>query len=431
MRLSPTLRGGATVLALLTMALAAACSDYTSAPRAGGGPVPPSGTEVVFCSGSEPGWVAFQDGDGAWARAQPVIGGGKVRFRQVFAGTRGAVAIVRVFSNLTMLSVQYGDPAELPSVGDTLPEDCNASRPETILGSVDGLDSNDVAVIGASSFRTTVFPEEGNRFTLGGLFEGPQDILASRSPRTDRGTLTRMIYRHTPALADSATLPAFDFTSPESFAPAVANLTIMGLPPAGASASSSLRTASGEGLIAFLTSPATTITRPYYGVPAERLQTGDLHLLGVAAGSPTLHGTRSATLYFRNPVDQTLTLGAAMSSPEISVIAASPTLRLRARFDTQSDYDRQTSITYRQSEGPIVTVSMTAAYASRVSTGYDLILPDLSTVTGFAASWTLRPREGVFWTAFRIGGTLGLGLDAVPVDGSRQRTADGAASFDP
>lgn len=430
MRLSRTLRGRGTVLVPLFFALASACSDYTSAPYTGG-PVPPSATEVVFCNGSEPSWVAFQDGDGAWTRALPVTAAGNVRFRNAFTSTRAGIATARVFSNLTLVSVQYGDPAELQIVGDTLPEDCSTSRPKTLLGTVAGIDTSEVAVIGSSFIRTTVFPEEGLNFALGGLSEGPQDILASRSSRTDRGKLTRLIYRHTSVLPDSTTLPLFDFASPESFAPAIANLTIMGLPPGGGSASSSLRTATGEGLIAFLTSPTTAITRPYYAVPRERLQTGDLHVLAVAAGSASLNGTRTATMYFHAPVDQTLTLGAPMSSPALSVVATAPALRLRARFDSQADYDQQTAITYRQSGGPIVTVAMTATYASRLATGYDLVLPDLSVVAGFDASWTLRSHDPVFWTAFRIGGTLGLGLDAIPVDGSRQRTADGAASFQP
>src|SRR4051812_12133138 len=224
MRLSRTLRGRGIILVPILIALASACSDYTSSPRIDGGPVPSPATEVVFCSGSEPRWVAFQDGDGTWTRALPATAGGKLRFRKAFTSRHAGVATVRVFSNVTLLSVQYGDPAELPIVGDTLPEDCSTSRPKTLLGTVAGLDANEVAVIGSAFFRTTVFPDEGNDFALGGLLEGPQDILASRSGRADRGTLTRMIYRHTPALPDSAILPAFDFASPESFAPAIANL---------------------------------------------------------------------------------------------------------------------------------------------------------------------------------------------------------------
>jgi len=65
---------------------------------------------------------------------------------------------------------------------------------------------------------------------------------------------------------------------------------------------------------------------------------------------------------------------------------------------------------------------MTPAYAA-LSGGYDLDVPDLSAVTGFDASWGLRPGVSVTWNAIRFGGTLPIGRNAVPVDGTTRRTS--------
>jgi hypothetical protein len=424
--------GSSVLVCACALATLEACRDYTSAPPYGGPAASPQVVDVSFCSAVQPAWVAFQDGDGTWTRTIPTSEGEKIRFRYAFTSNRAGIAVLRRFGDRTMLFVQYASPAELVIVGDTTSGECGSMRSKTLLGTVADLDTSDIAVVSAStSARTFIFPDEGLSFALGGLTQGPQDILAVRSPRANRGNVTRMILRRTPALPDSATIPAFDFTSPESFAPVAANVTIDGLPAEGGSATVSLRTANAESIIAFLTSPTTALTRPYVGVPDARLKTGDLHILAVNAGSPTLFGTRSAVVYFHSPVDQTLTLGAPVNAPEISVVATAPTLRLRARFDTQSDYDQQTSITYRQARGATVNINMTSTYAGRIATGYDLVLPDLSAVAGFDPSWTLQPATEVQWVASRVGGTLGLGLDAVPVNGSSRRTANGAAFFQP
>ena len=81
-----------------------------------------------------------------------------------------------------------------------------------------------------------------------------------------------------------------------------------------------------------------------------------------------------------------------------------------------------TLVVYEQPARPaFVVVSMTPAYAARIG-GYDLDAPDLSTVPGFDAAWALRPGLTTSWTASRVGGTLPIGRNAVPVDGATRRT---------
>src|SRR5439155_21073715 len=106
----------------------------------------------------------------------------------------------------------------------------------------------------------------------------------------------------------------------------------------------------------------------------------------------------------------------------LSTVGTTPSLRLRARFDIQPDYDRITGITYQQATTAVVGVSMTAAYAALNAAGYDLIVPDLSGASGFDTRWALRAGDPVFWIAQRMGGTLGIGLSAMPRNGATVRT---------
>jgi hypothetical protein len=136
-------------------------------------------------------------------------------------------------------------------------------------------------------------------------------------------------------------------------------------------------------------------------------------------------------VYFHSPVDQTVALGAPVTVPAFSTMATTPSLRLRAAFDGQQDYDRMTGISYQQGQNTLVSVGMTAAYAALGHAGYALIVPDLSAVSGFDARWALRAGDPVSWTATRTGGTLGLGFNAVPTIGATARTGIAFDTFTP
>jgi hypothetical protein len=385
---------------ILALSILTGCSsDKINGPQ----PIigPPTSVEVPFCAGLEPSWVAFQDGNGAWTQALPVIAGQKVTFGHSFTTDRGAIATVRLFRNgLTTLDVQYGLPTELAIVGDTTPAHCATAVSQTLLGTVAGIDTNEVAAVNAGfGTRDLVALGEGSTdFALPSLIAGPQDILATRISRLNgTNVLTRVILRHTPPLADSTRLPVIDFNSAEAFAPVIANATVNGLGPEGAT------------------------SRTFYALPESRLQPNDLQVLSATANPTTANTIRSAEVYFRAPVEQALTLGAPATMPALSTIAATPSLRLRAKFDVQPDYDRLTGITYQQGQSPVVTVSMTAAYAALGDSGYDLIVPDFSSAPGFDARWALRAGEQLFWSVGRTGGTLGLGQNAVPTVGATVR----------
>ena len=426
---SPTMRWR--LACTMALALLCACSDGATAPTA-----PPGGTttdvDVSFCSGQEPAWVAFQDGDGAWMRALPAPAGHLVAFHHAFAADRGAIATARHFGKgLTALSVQYGKPAELTIAGDTVPDHCATGAPRTLLGAVAGLDAGDVAEVSAShGARAVVAGTDDPAFVLRPLVPGPQEILATRATQASGGTApTSIILRRIAELPDGATTPPLDFGSAEAFAPVRSNVTIDGLGTDAAVATTSLRTAHGENVLAILGGDPRAATRPYFAIPETRLEAGDLQSMSVTAEPTTLNVFRSSTIYFRSPADRTITLGPTVAPPTVSLAASTPTLRLTARFGPSADYDRLAVISFQQGPATVVTVGMTTAYAALNGGTYDIVVPELSSVQGFDPSWTLRAGTPVGWTANRVGGTLGVSQNAVPVDGTTSRVAVLFGSF--
>src|SRR5262249_23025135 len=139
--------------------------------------------------------------------------------------------------------------------------------------------------------------------------------------------------------------------------------------------------------------------------------------------SPIDGVVRRTWAYFHTPVDFTVAFAAQVTPPDVSIASSARTLRPRAHFANQADYDRQTMITYREL-GTVVTVAMTDAYATLSGNGYDLVVPDLTGIPGFDERWALHPGIDVGWLATRIGGTLGLGPDARPTDGATARAAE-------
>jgi hypothetical protein len=428
------MRRFAIVESVLIVALLAACSDATTAPAAAPKPDdPPSTIAVAFCRGSDPAWVAFQDGESVWTRELPTTTGEIVTFRHTFMTNRGAIATAAHFaSGLTTLSVWYGAPAELALVGDTLGNRCGVNGPRALLGTVAGVAANDVVSVRAGSFATAFRVDDGSRsFLLSGLVEGPQTILATRATRVnDVTTVNRVILRRTPALPDSSVIPVLDFGSMESFPPAVANVTIAGDGGEGISMNTMLITDNSRSILSFRTNDVNAVTRSYDAIPANKLAAGDLQVLTATTVPTGNNSIRLASAYFHTPVDQTLTMGPPIEGPVISFAAPTAGLQLRGTFIEQPAYDRLAQVTFQQGENTVVSLSMTAAYAS-LTGGLDLQLPDLASVSGFDPAWVIHRNEQVFWTATRTGGTLGLGIDRVPFDGATTRVAATSGTFTP
>jgi hypothetical protein len=416
---------------IAVLSILAACSDYSTTPLAVNTGGQSSTVDVAFCADQAPSWVAFQDGDGAWTQAQPTTAGTRATFHHTFTSNRAAIAAARRFSGLTTLSVWFGLPSELPAGGDADAAHCGSLVSKALLGTIAGVDTNELAVVSSGEFSSAFLFHDGTRsFILSGLDEGPQSILATRSKRIDnRVTLDRLILRRIPALPDSAMLSVFDFNSAESFAPAVANVTIQGLGADGAVLNTMLLTANSRTLLAPPIPGISDVTHPYNAIPVEKLADGDLQRLTIVASPTAPSVLRSSSIFFHFAIDQTVTLGPIMAGPTITVAATTPALRPTASFPPQDTYDRSAQIVY-QRQNTELDVTMTSAYAALIG-GYTLTVPDFSGVSGFDPQLALHAGGSVFWSAARVGGTLGLGPAAVPFNGATQRFATSTGSFDP
>ena len=420
----------------LALSLLTACNSDSSAPTEPDGPPPsptPSAVDVVYCRGAEPAWVAFQDGDGAWTQALPIASAQYTSFHHDFTSNRGAVARALQFaSGLTSLSILYGVPSEIGLVSDTAFQQCSSDALKTLNGSVAGLDANDVALVSAgNSLIDFTSPEFGNTWQLRGLLAGPQEFLATRAARVNGvASVTKMILRRSPPLADGATLPVFDFESPEAFQPVVRNVTFVGNDGSAVTAYTQLRTAHSNNVVRIFAGGGATLASPYVSIPESQLEPGEVQSVG-ATSAPAGNVVRSAAVYFRSPVDRTLTFGAMPSRPELSVVSTTPTTRLRARFAVQSDYDRYTSINFQQGQNTVVSLSMSRAYETLGPGGYDLVIPELTGVAGFDPRWTLHTGTQLLWTSARAGGSFAWNYNAVPHEGDVGRVASDAGFITP
>lgn len=422
-----------TYLAVCLMALLWACSDAVVSPPPPDDPPPVSQTvSVTFCDPLAPLWLGFQDGDGAWTRVEPAVANGSSVFQLTLTANRGAVATVfGTAPGTTFLQVLYGLPEELATAGIDSPRFCGPFASKTLVGTVAGLDDTELAIIRGGSGSETV-ARRGEDFALDYLPAGPRDILAARETFDAAGGqwLTKFILRRGVDLPDNARLPVLDFAAPEAFAPVLANVTLEGLGQDGAFVATQLRTSRFESFFSLPIPGASGSLQRYYALPESELAPGDLQELVATAHGGTPNASRSVRLHFRSPVDRALAFGPDIIAPTFATVATTPSLRLRARFVPQAAYDREASIAYSDAGPGSVAVSMTAAYAA-LQGGYDLVNPDLSGVAGFEPGWGLEPTTSLRWSAYRIGGTLGLGIDPVPTEGAIWRAASTTAVITP
>ena len=401
---------------MLSVTLVVACHDDPS------GPSLPHETAVAvtYCAAAAPAWVAFRDGDGSWTRELPDVSGDRTTFHHTFTSGRAALATVTPFAGtaITLLHVLYGAPAELATGGDTTETDCITDARKTLRGDVAGLGASQLATVNVGSLAAAFVQQQaGLEFTVQGVPNGPQDLLAIRNapPAT-----ARLILRRNVDLPDGSLLPTLDFESAEAFALASANVTIENLGGAAAVNLTRLLTPHGEFALP-VTSSVAAATQAFFAVPANKLLAGDLQALHVSTSGAQ---TRSVDVYFHSLADRTLRIGDPMVAPTLSTIASdATTLRLRARFAQQADYDKTTSVVYEQpTRSAFVAVTMTPAYAA-LAGSYDVDVPDLGSVASFDTHWGLAPGALINWTAVRSGGTLPIGRSVVPSDGATLRTA--------
>jgi hypothetical protein len=167
-----------------------------------------------------------------------------------------------------------------------------------------------------------------------------------------------------------------------------------------------------------------------YGVPDSLLQAGDFHVSTVfAAASDGKSGRFAESMYHSLP-DQTVTFGPPLSTPTVSTLGTSPSLRLRTQLPSQSAYNGGVSAEYDQGANSI-EVTATAGYFGGMPSTWVVDVPDFAGA-GYDASWGLRSGTTLSWLVVAAGGNVLPFFGATVVDGAQiiaGLTSNSSASF--
>ena len=128
--------------------------------------------------------------------------------------------------------------------------------------------------------------------------------------------------------------------------------------------------------------------------------------------------------------DQAVTLGPALSTPTVSSLAASPSLRLRAQLPSQNAYNAGVNVEYDQGANSI-EVTATAGYFGGVPPTWVVDVPDFAGA-GYDQSWGLRNGSTLSWLVVAAGGNVLPFFGATFVDGAQivaGLTTNSSASF--
>ncbi len=402
---------------------------------ASGGGNPTGSIVWEFCGPDAPVWLAVQDGSGPWKR---VTAANNV-YRFDLASGRGGVAYVTKDSGNANTMVQYGTADELTFLGK---QQCISDTRKSVNGSVAGLGLTDMANVSLGGGVASVSVGQ-SAFTLQNVPGGKRDLIASRTKMNISGggvTMNpdRVIIRRDVDAPANSTLPVLDFGGAEAFSLDPKTLTVNGsngetlllteLYTMGS-------TGSHGALLHVETTPSAATTRPYYGIPAAKQKSGDLHMLiavAYPAGglNPLEAGQqRTAITMFSAATDKTVALGPALIMPSLTVLGAG---RYSAKITKQPEYAQfwTASIAGRNSSGATgntVTVAATAGYVGGSAT-IELAVPDVMTVDGWNASWL--PANAIFWQTSAAGWEGGT-IFQPQKDGSMVRTAIRSGSINP
>jgi hypothetical protein len=446
-----TIKGSSPGLADQTTTLALTVSTATG----GSG-----NTSFEFCAVDQaPIWFAVQDGaTGAWTRVNPSASGTKFQFN--IAQSKGGVAYVtttiapsvasrtlatRLAADLRRdlllrnrpsrasayvarsmatgydLTILYGTQSELNGRGTAL---CLPGAGKTVNGTVAGVNGAQGQSAAVSLGTSTADASAAGTFQLTDVPDGSLDLVAARST-TDAATFSsvvdKMIIRRAVNAANNSTLPVLDFGSAEAFDPVQGNLTIGNIGSDLAIVLTTYFTASGGGIAgatvggSFLPSAGPF---KYYGVPTSKQIAGDLHLALAIAIPTSADQERVSALFFKDPTDRTVTLGAALPLQTVSVAATAPYVRFRGTGSIPAEYGKLLELDFTQGNaGRSVAISASEGYLAGATT-YDITVPDFSGVAGWDNNWGPKVGAETDWQVFTYGFT-GIGLNSInPVDGA-------------
>jgi len=461
-----TIHGNATGLNEQTTTLA-----LTVNPAAGGS----GNTSLEFCTLDQtPIWLAMQDGaNGTWTRVNPSASGTKFQFNitQAKAGVAYVVSTtsagvasasrslaVRLVGYLQRemlvrnrptrasytyaarslatgfgLTILYGSQAELNGRGANL---CLPGSGKTVNGTVAGVNAAQAQSASISLGPSTTSAAPAGTFQLTDVPDGALDLVAARSTTNTFTSVDKMIIRRGVNAGNNSTLPVLDFASSEAFDPIQGNLTIGNLGTEVATVFTNYFTAAGSGAAGATVGTSGLPSKGgfrYFGVPASKQIAGDLHL-ALAIAFPGLAASeqqRIAALYFKDPTDRTVTLGAALPVQIVSATATAPYVRFRATGSIPAEYGKLLDLEFTQtSAARTVSILASESYLAGAAS-YDITIPDFSGVAGWDNNWGPKTGSGAVWRISTYGFT-GIGLGSLnPVDGATFKGAGRTGGITP
>ena len=344
-----------------------------------------------------PVWLAYKDGTDAWI----VVTGVADVYTFGVAQSKGGIAYATV-SDSSIVSVIYLTQAEM--IAGQLNyysrlEGCPIFGSKVVNGSVTNVNVTDIANVSLGTSQAQVVGN--NPFTLTTARDGVMDLVGYKYLSTGPGGAgDRMFLRRAINPANGGSVGALDFLGAESFNPATATMTISALAVGETALHSMYYYTVGlpdECQISTLYTYATVVGTTFTGsgAPAANQLVTDWHAVGVFTA---LNNNEFRTLheYFHTMGARTLTLGAAMPAPTITVLAA-PYKALQATVTMPADYATRVSLRYRDPAGTHPSVLIIASNGWIGGTAVNLSLPDFSALAGWSNSWAPASAASVNW----------------------------------
>jgi hypothetical protein len=341
-------------------------------------------------------------------------------------GRRASAYAASSMADSYTLNIVYGTQTELNQNGTGL---CQAGSGKTVNGSVAGVSGiGSSANVSLGPKSTSVSASGSLNFSLTNVPDGALDLIATRqnfNQTTFAFTTDKLIIRRGLNQANNSTIPVLDFNAAEAVAPVTPALTIANLGSETASALSFYFTSNGAssaGAPLFLGGLPGAGPFTYVGVPASSQAAGDLHLVQAQAtpNAQTFDQFRYAAIYFKDPTARTVTLGAALTAPAVTVAGTTPYVRFRATAAIQTEYNKFVNMQFSQSNTAgtrLVSILATTSYLNGL-TSYDFTVPDFTGVAGWDNNW--GPKTGVQTTWFVTAyGYTGIGFGSpTPLEGA-------------
>ncbi len=369
-----------------------------------------------FCNGvRNPRYMAVRDGNGPW---QHIVADGPWGATQTTPATysfninsaTASVAIVRLGEKTSANNITEGFYWNIfhltrQELVDLAAEECVTNRDVTtrrFSGTVTGYQSFDAIIASVSRLGLANVGSTGPlSTTLAGqnIDNGPFDLLLSRtrilSGQSPDASVLSMVLRRGIDPAPGAVLPVVDFAT-EAFAPASATLTFGNTNGEGFTNVNTFRTTDGLNAWLAVSGLFTQTARPWWGVPAARQITGDLHQVTATTASTT---ARRQIIHFNRDVQPTtLTFGSPLSLPTVTG-AFTPAGGINFAGTLGPDYTSRVSMYFR--DGPVDprtgSIVATRGFLGG-QTQYDVPWPNLVGLSGFTQYWMPRRGATAQWT---------------------------------